>query len=95
MDHFPYVFMAWCSVKHRDIFTSTLLYFTSLPLQILFQSQSNFEAFKAVEIKVEVFCVVKPREAARSSETSVSYHNTTRRHNPEDLYKFLYHVVAV
>jgi len=24
-------------------------------------------------------------EAARTSETSVSYHNTTRRHNPEDL----------
>jgi len=24
-------------------------------------------------------------EAVRSSETSVSYHNTTRRHNPEDL----------
>jgi len=24
-------------------------------------------------------------DAAKSSETSVSYHNTTRRHNPEDL----------
>jgi len=24
-------------------------------------------------------------EAARTSETSVSYHNATRRHNPEDL----------
>jgi len=24
-------------------------------------------------------------DAARASETSVSYHNTTRRHNPENL----------
>jgi len=28
-------------------------------------------------------------EAARSSETMVSYHNTTRRHSPEELETFL------
>jgi len=45
-----------------------------------------FEAFTAVKIQVEVFCVVVLKmEAARSSETVVSYCNTTWRHNPKDL----------
>jgi hypothetical protein len=35
-------------------------------------------------IQVEVFWAVK-MEASRSPETSVSYHNTTWRQNPEDL----------
>jgi hypothetical protein len=39
----------------------------------------------AVKIQVEVFWVVK-MEAAGSSETLVSYPNTTWRHNPEDLH---------
>jgi hypothetical protein len=45
----------------------------------------------AVKFQVENFWVVMPcsftlkMEAARSPETSVSYHNATRRHNPEEL----------
>jgi hypothetical protein len=58
---------------------------------------SRFEVFAAVKIQV-VFWIVTPycgrtmtllrstlkREAARSSETLVSYHNTTRHRDPED-----------
>jgi hypothetical protein len=42
----------------------------------------------SAELRDEVLTVVKiakKMEAARPSETSVSYRNTTRRHNPEDL----------
>jgi hypothetical protein len=31
------------------------------------------------------------KDASRFSETSVSYHNTTRRHNPEDFNLNLHH----
>jgi len=31
-----------------------------------------------------VQCCCRMMEAAQTSETSVSYHNTTRRHNPEE-----------
>jgi len=58
---------------------------------------ATFEAFAAVEIEVEVSWVVGPCSVMVGchrfgrpcclhfhGETLVSYHNTTRHHNPED-----------
>jgi len=42
------------------------------------------EVFKVVKIQVNVFCFVKV-EAISSSETLVSYSNTSCCHNHEDL----------
>jgi hypothetical protein len=50
----------------------------------------KFEAFTAVKIQVEVFWIVTPCSVVLEVHTAsifrVSYYNTTRGHNPEDLY---------
>jgi hypothetical protein len=80
----PYVFKEWCLVKHRDSFT-----FTSA-------SWWGDKDFTAVKIQVVFWNVVVSTlkvGGARYSETSVSYYNTTRRHNPEGLNLNLFHEV--
>jgi len=62
--------MAWYLVKYRDNFT--------LP-------NASFDTFMAMTFQVEVSSVVTTMETARTSEKLMSYHNTTRRHNPDDL----------
>jgi len=44
-----------------------------------------FVIFTAVKFEIKVFFAVKMK-AVRFSETQVSYRNTTRCHNPENLH---------
>jgi hypothetical protein len=58
----------------------------------MFFHQVGFEVLTAVNTKMAVFWFVAPcslaitllMEAARTSETSVNFYQTTRRYNPED-----------
>jgi hypothetical protein len=70
-------------LKHRDDFT--LLYITLIYL-VLKSRSSGFDAVWHCGIMpkfLRTFTLKK--EEATSSETFVSYHNTTQRHNSADL----------
>jgi len=58
----------------------------------------RYNVFMVVKIQVKVFWIVMPCSVQRSmpspssagtSETLVSYHNTTWHHNQEDLYLYM------
>jgi len=53
-------------------------------------STAKYESQKIDSTHDEVFWVAQPCSVVHAaSETSVSYHNTTRRHDPEDLDLYL------
>jgi hypothetical protein len=58
--------------------------FNGISAQLTHKPRASFEAFTAVKIQVEVLWVVTPYSVVVNLKM-VSYHNTTRRHNPEDL----------
>jgi hypothetical protein len=80
-----YVLMGWCLVKHRD----NCVYDVYL---------ARLEVFTATKTEVVVLWLVTPCRVMPSSQgsdqgstvlrTLVSYHNTTRRHNSEDIWRF-------
>jgi hypothetical protein len=65
-------------VKKSPAFYGTRRFIT-LMWDLRFSRRWKFKSWSSV-----LWHRIVKKEAARSSETSVSYHNTTRRHNPDD-----------
>jgi hypothetical protein len=63
------------------------------------KKKMRFEVLMAASMKMAVFCVVVPwaialmMEAASTSETSVNFHQTKQRNNPEDSHLHCVHIV--
>jgi hypothetical protein len=55
------------------------------PNTISIHPDARSEVFMAIQVQVEVFCVVTPCSASEDHATSIFRVRTTRRHNPEDL----------